>query len=84
MPINLVSKKEYYAYPETLCLSCARSWSNLCWYWRLKDPERGLELMGAEAVKVVLKYDCKDWRNQEVLYKVIRCPHFTKAKEEGR
>jgi len=74
MPVSLVSKKEYYTYPETLCLSCARSWPDKCLYWRLKDPERGLELMGASAVKT--KARNANRTNGETLYKVVECPHF--------
>lgn len=78
MPIKLISRRQFLALPETLCLSCARSWPHLCAYWRLRDPERGLEVMGATAVKTVARNVSRT--NEETLYKVTECPHFEKAK----
>lgn len=69
-----ISRKEYLALSETLCLSCTKSQPHTCSFWKEEDAERGLEAMGASAVKTALKYKSKT--NKEVVYKVIGCPHF--------
>lgn len=78
MPVKLVSRRQFLTLPETLCLSCARSWPAKCWYWRLKDPESGLELMDASAVKTEVRK--ADRTDRETLYKVVECPYFVEAK----
>lgn len=82
MPVRTVTRSEYLRTPETICLSCARSWPQYCAYWRLKDAEKGLEKMGATAVKAVMGRNTgRAWNKIEV-YKVVECPHFKKQKEE--
>ncbi|MGB9903067.1 MAG: hypothetical protein ACPLQO_00175 [Desulfotomaculales bacterium] len=78
MPVEFIPRRQFNMVPETLCLSCARSWPHLCAYWRLKNPERGLELMGASAVKTLARNMSRT--NEETLYKVTECPHYERAK----
>lgn len=81
MPVKLISRRQFLALPETICLSCARSWPNSCLYWKLKDAEKGLEKMGATAVKAVMKGNSRGRVHDQVVYKVVGCPYFEKAKE---
>ncbi len=81
MSVEFVSRSKFQTLPETLCLSCARSWPSRCWFWRLKDTERGLELMGASAVKAEARN--ADRTNWEALYKVVEHPYLRKWRAAG-
>lgn len=75
MPITLITRKKFRYVPETICLSCSRSWPQHCEFWRLQDSEAGIKAMGATAVK------CKvvgAFGGYSEVYKVVECPHFSK------
>ncbi|MGB9825253.1 MAG: hypothetical protein ACPLRU_01155 [Desulfofundulus sp.] len=72
--VRLVSRKEFNK-ARGLCIDCANAYPRKCEFIRLKDCDKGLELVGAEAV-ATLVVDSLCGRYKYLIYKVTSCPDF--------
>lgn len=81
MPVKLVSRKEFDK-ARSLCFDCANANPRRCEFIRLKDHERGLKLVGAEAVATKVQYTSGGGcRHVFLIYKVISYSDFISDEE---
>lgn len=77
MPVKAISRNAFLRkYLETLCLSCANGRPARCAFMALRNPEEGLEKMGANAVKTTMGRNSGRARNETDVYKVVECPGY--------
>jgi len=79
--ISQVSKKEFLATKETLCLTCGKFYDGprlLCAYFAIKDSEKGIRAVGADALKTEIMYSRKKSGEKYPVftYKILACPHY--------
>ena len=69
--------------PECKCFSMKDTKIN-CPYWSIPEPTKGIEKVGAEAVKTLSRfsdtYESTTIGKRNYLYKIVECPDY---EEEG-
>jgi hypothetical protein len=79
--VRLVSRKEFDE-ARGLCFDCANANPRKCEFIRLKDCDKGLERVGAQAVATKVQYTSGGgYRHVFLIYKVISCSDFISDEE---